>query len=173
MSKISLNYARALITAADNDAKKVASFAEELSVIVEALSKAEAQNFCASLNVNEREKLIEDLFGKSVDKLLVNFLKLIATNGRMPLLAEINRDFQTLANALNGKTEASLESPVKLSDALVKQIVEALEKMSGKEVTLATNIDPALLGGVKIKMDGDIIDLSLAGKLQKLRRALV
>ena len=115
MTKLSLNYARALVTATDGDAKKVASLAEELNVVAPALSEKDAQDFFASLNADACEKLIEEILGQSADELLVNFLKLIATNGRIKLLAEINQDFQTLANAIAGKTEASLESPVKLS----------------------------------------------------------
>jgi F-type H+-transporting ATPase subunit delta len=61
---------------------------------------------------------------------------------------------------------------VKLDKTQLEKITAALKKMTGKEITMETSENPALIGGIKITIGDEMIDLSTAGKLRNLAQAL-
>jgi len=67
---------------------------------------------------------------------------------------------------------AEIQTAMKMNDAQLAQLTASLAKMTGKTVRTEVIENKNLIGGVKIMIDGDVIDLSLAGKAAKLRQAV-
>ncbi|MDD3066634.1 MAG: ATP synthase F1 subunit delta [Candidatus Gracilibacteria bacterium] len=172
MSKISLRYSRALFTALGSNAKTLQSAAEELDLAAEVIGSSEAQDFFANPRVEEAKKIkaLEKTFGDAKKEIL-NTLKLLAQNGKMSEVKAVAESFQRVI-AEAGVVSAKIESAVKLDKTQLEKITAALKKMTGKEITVETSENPALIGGIRISLGDEVIDLSTAGKLSKLAQTL-
>ena len=107
----------------------------------------------------------------SVSEEQKNFVRVLAANGRARLLPEINELFITLKNASEGVKEAVVSSAFELDEAQKAQLASDLESRFGK-LHIAVQIDPALIGGVRIAVGDEVIDASVRGKLAAMAAAL-
>ncbi|MDO8445111.1 MAG: ATP synthase F1 subunit delta [Deltaproteobacteria bacterium] len=98
-----------------------------------------------------------------------NFLLLLVDKGRLPLLQEMYRSYQKLSDEKAGRMNATVVTASQLTEQLIKEIVASLEKKTGKKVSLSSEVDPALIGGVVIKIGDIIYDGSIKTQLNKLR----
>ena len=107
-----------------------------------------------------------------IDKLVGNFLRLIAKNGRLFALPVIIAEFRRLAADARGEVAADVTSAVPLNRDQVAALSEALRARVGKTVTLNEHIDPSLIGGLQVKVGSQMIDSSLKTKLSAMRMAM-
>jgi F-type H+-transporting ATPase subunit delta len=77
-----------------------------------------------------------------------------------------------MIQAKSGRVTAEITSAQPLDAGQVQQITAALEKLSGKKVTIAKREDPELLGGVVAKIGDTVYDGSLRSQLRNLRDQL-
>lgn len=98
-----------------------------------------------------------------------NFLLLLVDRGRLPLLPEMYRSYQKLSDEKAGRMNATVVTASQLTEPLIKEIASSLEKKTGKKVSLSSEVDPALIGGVVIKIGDIIYDGSIKTQLNKLR----
>ncbi len=103
-----------------------------------------------------------------LDPLSKNFLGVLADNGRLSKLGDAIRVFDALVAAHKGEARATVTSARPLTDAQVKTLEDKLSKRAGLTVTLDTQVDPALLGGVRIQLGSELIDASVQTKLNSL-----
>lgn len=101
-----------------------------------------------------------------------NFLKLIAKNRRLFAVEDIIKVFQALAAKARGEVTAEVTSALPLNDAQTAALKETLKASVGKDVTLQARVDPAILGGLIVKVGSRMIDSSLKTKLQNLKVVL-
>lgn len=99
------------------------------------------------------------------------FTRLLMKNGRMDLLRLIFVDFLQLYYKNHGMKYVHLYSAIP-ADKFSGQLVSMLEKQSGKKVVLEETVDPSLLGGFILEVDGKWLDASVSGQMSKLRREL-
>jgi len=100
------------------------------------------------------------------------FLGLLAANGRASALSEVIRAFEALAAQARGAVSAEVTTAVPLSAAQAKGVAAALRQALGKEPEIATRVDPAILGGIRVKVGSRLFDASLRSKLDSLKFAL-
>jgi F-type H+-transporting ATPase subunit delta len=101
-----------------------------------------------------------------------NFVRVLAQNNRLPLLPEIHRQFEALKNEREGVIEAEILSAFPLSDAQLADLVQRLEKKTGRKVRTKVHIDKDLIGGVKLVLGDKVIDGSARAQLSALETAL-
>jgi F-type H+-transporting ATPase subunit delta len=101
-----------------------------------------------------------------------NFVRVLAENGRLGLLPEIRSQFEALKDEREGVLEAEVHSAMELSDAQVADLVQRLEKRSGRKVRTKVHIDKNLIAGVKIVLGDKVIDGSVRAQLAALETAL-
>ena len=92
--------------------------------------------------------------------------------GRAECLRECFKVYDTLYSEAHGICRANVYSAVSLSDAQKEALRHTLEKKTGKRVELLCHIDPSLLGGVRVAMEGELFDGTVRFKLDRLRDAL-
>ncbi len=82
------------------------------------------------------------------------------------------RAFRAMLARHRGETSASVTAASKLTEAQVTALKQALTAALGKEVMLEERVDPALLGGLVVKVGSRMIDSSLRTKLISLKVAM-
>ncbi len=101
-----------------------------------------------------------------------NFVRVLAQNGRVALLPEIRQQFEALRNEREGVIEAQVVSAFELTKAQVADLVQRLEKKTGRKVRAKVEIDRELIGGVKVVLGDKVIDGSARAQLGALETAL-
>lgn len=107
-----------------------------------------------------------------IDGLTANFLKLVAKNRRLFATPDMIKAFRTLLAHHRGQASAEVITATKLEDGQVRALQQALNAALGKDVELDQRVDPALLGGLVVKIGSRMIDTSLRTKLNSLKVAM-
>lgn len=101
-----------------------------------------------------------------------NFLVILARRDRLDLIPEITAAFRRLLNEHRGIVVAEVTTAVPLDDRQKSLIASRLGQRLGKTVALETRVDPGILGGVVAQIGDNVIDGSVRGRLDRLRRVL-
>ena len=107
-----------------------------------------------------------------LDPLTGNFLGVLAQNRRLGALPAIIRDFTTLSARHRGETTAQITSAHPLDDGQLASLKTRLKSMVGSEVNIDAQVDPAILGGLIVKLGSRQIDGSIRTKLNALATAM-
>lgn len=106
------------------------------------------------------------------DRLVVNFLAVIAHNNRLDQLENIITEFNRIVAHHNGEVSASVTTARKLTKAQLDALKKKLESMVNSDVTVDSDINDALLGGIVVKIGSRMIDSSLATRLANLEESM-
>lgn len=104
--------------------------------------------------------------------LVGNFIRVVAGNRRLFVMPEIVAEFRRRLAAHRGEISAEVTSAEPLNDKHVSELKAALKAALGKDVALDTRVDPALIGGLIVKVGSRMIDGSLRTKLNSLKLAM-
>jgi F-type H+-transporting ATPase subunit delta len=107
-----------------------------------------------------------------LDGTTANFLGVLAQNRRLGQLGAIIRAFRSLAANYRGETNAEVISAHPLSAAQVTELKQQLRARVGREVSVDLSVDPALLGGLVVKIGSQMIDSSIKTRLNSLAHAM-
>jgi len=100
------------------------------------------------------------------------FIGLVAANGRAGALPAMITSFERLAAADRGAISAEVTTAMPLTEAQSRALAAALRTALGKDPEIETRVDPALLGGVKVRVGSRLYDASLKSRLDQLKFAL-
>lgn len=121
----------------------------------------------------EQIKAVSAVAAKAgIDGLVANFLKVVAGNRRLFAVPGMIRAFRQIAADHRGEVTAEVTSAHALTKEQETELKSALKGVTGKDVTIAVTIDPAILGGLIVKVGSRQIDTSLRTKLSTLKLAL-
>lgn len=101
-----------------------------------------------------------------------NFLSILVDNRRLDVLPEISALFDELKNAQEGTREALVTSAFPLTDAQLDKLVGDLERKFDCKIKATVQVDPELIGGVRIALGDQVIDASVRGKLNAMAVSL-
>ena len=107
-----------------------------------------------------------------LDSITANFLGVLAQNRRLSQLPNVIRNFNLLAAAHRGETTAEIVSAHPLDDGQVAALKANLRNRVGGEVAVDLTVDPAILGGLVVKIGSQMIDGSIRTKLNNLASAM-
>jgi F-type H+-transporting ATPase subunit delta len=100
------------------------------------------------------------------------FLGLLAANGRTAALGAVIAAVERLAAARRGVVAAKVTTAVALTAAQTQSLAAALRAALGRDPQIETAVDPAILGGLKVRVGSRLYDASLKSKLDSLKFAL-
>jgi len=168
-------YAKALLDLAKAQSAEE-TVGQELSQIASALADpAVAQVMTLqTLSAKTRKDLADQLIASlSPHPLIGNFLRVLAENDRLNTLPDIGDTYQILLEAALGQTRAHIQSAAALSKKELQSIVDAFSRLTKKTVIPTVEVDPSLLGGVVVTIEGRVYDASLKSQLRRMGEALV
>jgi len=100
------------------------------------------------------------------------FLGLVAANRRASALPDMIRAFEKLAAEDRGAVSAEVTTALPLTEAQAKALAASLRTALGKDPEIETRVDPAILGGIKVRVGSRLYDASLKSRLDSLKFAL-
>ena len=107
-----------------------------------------------------------------LDPITARFLGVLASNGRLGELRNVVRAVRQLAAGHRGETNAVVTSAHPLSDTQIAALRDQLKARVGRDVTIDAQVDPALLGGLVVRLGSQMIDASIRTKLNTLAYAM-
>jgi F-type H+-transporting ATPase subunit delta len=104
--------------------------------------------------------------------LAANFLKLVTSNRRLFAVRDMIRAFGDLVAQHKGEATAQVTVAEQLKDEHAQALRSALKAVSGKNVSLDIKVDPAIIGGLIVKLGSRMVDSSLRTKLNAIKHAM-
>lgn len=124
------------------------------------------------LEPQRQVRILESLFAERVQRLTMNFLRLVAGRRRVRLLPEILEACSEMLDARAGIVSAQVRSAAALGTDQVERLQERLGGFTGKQVRLQLRVDQNLRGGLVVQVGNTVFDGSLFTQLERLRRQL-
>jgi F-type H+-transporting ATPase subunit delta len=100
------------------------------------------------------------------------FLKLVTTNRRLFAVRDMVKAYRELVAAFKGEATAEVTVAEKLKDEHLAALRSALKEVSGRDVDLDIRVDPAIIGGLVVKLGSRMVDSSLRTKLNAIKYAM-
>lgn len=120
-----------------------------------------------------KKQFVMEVF-QGADKTILNTLLLLLERHRTTIIPSIIDEFISLVNDAKGMANATVYSTRKLSDDETNQLERSFAVRLGKSAVQLNNIvDPAILGGIKIRVGNTIYDGTVKGKLNRISRSIV
>lgn len=153
------------------DEGKLETYLDELTVITD--SVRQTPEFLKMLQAPaiafaDKRQVLQNAFAGKIQPYLLNFLLLITEKRRVGGLLEMQEAYKQRYYNEHGICEVRATTAIPLDDALMEKLHKKLEAITGKQVILQTCVDPALLGGIVIKLGNDQIDTSVKTRLKEL-----
>jgi F-type H+-transporting ATPase subunit delta len=164
-------YAQAAFEIATRDGT-AAAWRSDLADIAEVLAESAAAPIFHDPKVPlERKLAIVDRV-LEVQPLAANFAKVLIQKGRAPDARVVEQAFGRLADEAEGIAHAAVTTAVELTPAQLSSIEQRLSESLGKRVRATGSVDPALLGGLVVRVGDQLVDGSIRTRLRRLRREL-
>ncbi|MEL6109471.1 MAG: ATP synthase F1 subunit delta [Planctomycetota bacterium] len=166
-------YAQALLSAAEK-AGVTGKVVEQLSSIVDDYLGGSPQLAAAfdspRIDAEEKNRVIDKVFGGDFEPLLVKFMKVMAARGRLGNLRAVREGALALFDEMSGQVLANVSTAVPLDDVLRGQIAEQLGSVLNRKVRLKETIDEDLIGGMVIRIGDTVFDNSVANRLNSIAK---
>lgn len=174
MTGTSKEYAIALFNLAKESGIET-ELSENLSLLKAVFeSTPEYAAFLSAPSIPKQERLdtIQNTFGEDLHEYALSFLSLLCEQGNVDILSECVEEYDALYSASNRVSHAVVVSAVKLTDDEKNQLQRKLEKRSGNKVAVAYKVNPKILGGLIVDIDGMRLDGSLRRQLKNIREVM-
>ena len=174
MSQAGTVYGQGLYTLAQEEGLEE-QILGELAVLETAFGEnPEFMKLLASHNIplQERLDLLEESFRGKVHQYVLNFLKLLTEKNHIRSFLECGKAYREQYNADKGILEVQVFTALPLNDAQKVRLTDKLTDLTGKKICLVCKVDPAVLGGVRLRYDGCQVDGTIRGRLDMLSKNL-
>ncbi len=174
MTDIAKEYGEALFMLAKEDGN-INAVACSLALVESAFETHPDYDSLLSLpNVarEERVALIEQAFADSVEDCVLSFLKLMCEENCIRAFSAAKAEFDALVDDDKRVSHAIVTSAVPLTDDEKGALITKLQARIGRTVQAEYHLDPALLGGVIVELDGTVYDNSLKRQVSRLKEVI-
>ena len=122
--------------------------------------------------VDKRVGLLRDVLVEKVTPVTATLLEQAVRNPRSRNLDVAAEELSELAAARRDRYVAHVRTPVRMTGEQEQRLTDSLTRLYGRPISLQVELDPDLLGGLVVRVGGELIDGSVAGRLAAARRAL-
>ena len=174
-ASLSGRYALALFELA-SEQKKLEAVGQDLAALSRALAESAELKALTTSPLVGRDEAVKAVAATAaamkLDGITANFLGVLARNRRLAQLPGVIRAFNTLSARHRGELTAEVTSAHSLDDGQVDAIRQNLRTRMGRDIAVDLNVDPAILGGLVVKIGSQMIDGSIRTKLNTLAQAM-
>ncbi len=175
LATIARPYAEALFKTSGADLAGTAVWLDELAAIA---SNAQLQQYAGNPSVTSAQTFdvmsgVSESNRVKLPEAAKNFLRAVIDNGRIGVLPEIASQFRALKNALSGSSDAVVYSAFPLDAALLADLAVTLEKRFDRKLNVKVELEPELIGGVRVVVGDEVLDTSVKARLEQMKVALM
>ena len=171
MSEVAREYGAALYElAAEENAER--EYLDELLCISEILTlHPEYIRLLTAPNVPVRERIdmLDASFGGRCREYILSFMKLMVERGYAPFLCECISVYEDIYLERHGIVRARVTTASELREEKLEALKQKLESHTQKKVQLTLTVDPSLIGGIRVEIDGKLLEGSIRSRLDRLR----
>lgn len=167
------SYAEALVAVVQAEGD-LAATEDELFAVAQALAGSdELREVLADRRIPaaRRQQIVEDLLGGQVGDATVALVSMVVGAGRGGDLVRIIEAAVERSAGLRNMAVAEVRSAVALSEDQERRLAEALQRATGKDVTVKVIVDPGVMGGLVTRIGDEVIDGSIRTRINQLREA--
>ena len=152
----------------------LAGWSQMLALLAAVVRDPQMQARVSNPNVSAQqiETLILSITGDKIDGLGRNFVQVLAHGRRLELLPQIRDLFEELRREHEGVLEARIVSALPINDQQIQQLVARLEAKYQRRISARIEVDPQLIGGVRIMVGDKVIDATVRGRLDEMAAVL-
>ncbi len=170
-SRVAKRYAKPLLELA-NEHGKLDAVKKDIEMFISLCEdNKDLTNMLKSPIIPHLKKLtiLESIFKGKIDSLTFSIFEILVKKNRESILLEVGHSFLSLFNQLKGIVKATVTTAVSLDQSSVGEFKKMVQEISKQEVDLEEQVDPALIGGFKLKIDDKQIDETVLSKLRNLK----
>lgn len=147
----------------------------DLQVLANVWNEPAQRAFLEDVRLSKQARLdrARSLFQGQLNPLALNLLLLLLARGRSFLIPYIARQFEDLERQREQSVVAEITTAFELTALQQAELRTQITQQTGKAATLHVQVDRSILGGLVIKVGDQLLDLSVRGKLQRLREQVV
>jgi F-type H+-transporting ATPase subunit delta len=171
LATIARPYAEALFQASSADLAGTSAWVDELAAIA---GNPQLLQFADSPKVSAEQvfSLITGVMKTPLNDHAKNFLRAVIDNGRLAALPEVASQFRLLKNAVGGTSDAVVYSAFPVEGAALADVAAVLEKRFGRKLNVRVELEPALIGGIRVVVGDEVLDTSVKARLEQMKVAL-
>lgn len=173
MAKLKDRYAKALLELSEESGNLEKNL-DQAILVRDTLKDADVQAFLAHPHIPDpaKHELFHKAFIDKIDKHLMGFLYLMVRKNRETLIIPVLREYIDRTNRSLGRIEAKIVSAKALTEKQIESIRIVLSKQINMQVKVDAKVDPDVIGGLYILVDGRIFDGTVRSELNNMRERL-
>lgn len=165
-------YAEALFQVAiKGDLKQISAQVEALATVT---ADAQLRQFADNPKATPEQVMdvIASVLKTPLSDTAKNLLSTVIANGRLTVLPEIAAQFHVLVNERSGVSDAQVFSAFEIAPEQLTALASTLEKRFGRKLNPVVQIDPELIGGIRVVVGDEVLDTSVKARLEQMKVAL-
>jgi F-type H+-transporting ATPase subunit delta len=174
--QVAATYAKALLGATEKAGTTEAVIDDLAAIVAQVLDKNPKFEAILGSGFIEHEQkvgILDRAFRGRVSPLLLNFLKVVSSHGRLDLVRSIYYAAVADLDSLRGRVKVEVRTATPLDDATAKHIQAEMAKRTGSQPRLVVHQDNSLIGGVVLRVGDTVYDGSVATQLRRVRSAMI
>lgn len=154
---------------------EVERWQQDLALLQDIWSDPVIRAYLEDVRLSKQKRLdrARQTLGSRISPLALNLVLLLLSRGRSSLIPYIVRRFEELQRARTEEVLAQVTSAQPLTGDQRRNLIDQLKRQTGQEVTLEEAVDPSIMGGLVIKIGDQLLDVSVAGAIRRLREQVV
>lgn len=173
---IAKRYADALIRIAKEGKLTFEKISKDLALIKEILSQSndlKAVLVNPVVSVEDKKEILDKVFSTEIDVLIINFLKLLTDKNKFTIFDDVLEAYSKLIDGIDNVKRVIVTSAVAMPEDAKSRLKQKLEEKLKANVVMDLNINKEIIAGLVIKIDDNIIDMSLKHKLEDLSKNII
>lgn len=172
LATIARPYAEALFQATKNDLQATAAWLDELAVIA---SNTQLLQFASNPKATSEQVMgvVKGVAKSQLTAAADNFLRTVIDNARLSALPEMATQYRAHVNAQSGSSDAVVYSAFEIAPAALADVTALLQKRFGRTLHVKVEIEPELIGGIRVVVGDEVLDTSVKARLDQMKVALI
>ncbi|MDO8730155.1 MAG: ATP synthase F1 subunit delta [Candidatus Omnitrophota bacterium] len=171
---VARRYAEAFVNALEGS-NRLAVGLEELDQVAGMYGQSkELQRFLGSPEIGpeDKERVLDRALAAGAAPEMMGLLRLLLKKDRVENLPVVNEAAKAVSEARQGVVRGQVATAHAISSAETERLAQAVGKAIGKRVILDRQVDPSLIGGVRVTVGGTLLDGSVRAQLENVRKQL-
>ncbi len=127
----------------------------------------------AGAEIEQKQAVIRELFHNKVSETTQHFLQMLVGLGRFEAVPEIAEAFARRLEAEENKVIAEVTTAAPIDAKFSRRLATKLSEMAGREVTIRSQVDSDLIGGIVVRIGGKLVDASVRNQLTRMREQML